>query len=155
MDTRRRILTNTKSGSNGVTYQIESVDLPLAFDGQDTSGYLPYFEGAGWALRIWYSIDYTGNYTGTLTLKYTYSGRSGEEMSNTPITVGLRLDYGAIGFDGAASLAKNGPGAIFGINDTVYTSGSSLRVIRLFNNRIGTNKDVAYDINLKLADDGR
>lgn len=145
MNTRRRILTNTKSGGNGVTYKIESVDLPLAFDGQNTSGYLPYIGEEGWVMRIWYEVTYTDNNNATLTLDYTYSGRNGEARSNTPITVELKYSYGLISFNSAASIAQGGPGAIFS-KDPENT------VIRLFYKTIGSAaSNVAYDINLIVA----
>ena len=114
MNTRRRVLTGAKSGGNGVTYRIDSVTLPLDFNGVNQSGYSNYVESEyAFAMRIYYSLTFSDINNATLTIDYTYGGRNGETLSNTPITIGLKKSQ-YITYYGTTTIAQDGPGVIVG-----------------------------------------
>lgn len=125
MNTRRRVLTGAKGGGNGVTYQIDSVTLPLEFNGVNQSGYTDYIESEySFAARIYYSLTFSDINNATLTIDYTYYGRNGEELNNKPITIGLKESYSYVNYYGTTTIAQGGPGVIVG-NDN---DGNCLRL---------------------------
>lgn len=144
MNIRRRILTNTKSGGNGVTYHIDSVTLPLEFNGVNQSGYSNYIKSEySFAMRIYYSLTFSDSNNATLTIDYTYGGRSGEALRNTPITIGLKKSYSYVGYYGTTTIAQDGPGIIVGSDD----DGFCLRLFyRLLNDPLRGKS--AIDIHL-------
>lgn len=146
MNTRRRILAGAKSAGGGVTYQIIPINLELSFNGQNQSGYTDYSDVHGWAKRFLYNLTFTDSNNATLTIDYTYAGRSGETRHETPITVGFKKSYGAFYFsESPVTISYGGPGAIFTRN-----SDDSGFVIRLF---YGGSLDfnLAYDLNLTFV----
>lgn len=146
MNTRRRILAGAKSAGGGVTYQIIPINLELSFNGQNQSGYTDYSNVFGWAKRFLYNLTFTDSNNATLTIDYTYDGRSGETRSKTPITVGFKKLYGSVVYsESPVTISYNGPGAIFTRN--MDDSGF---VIRLF---YGESLDfnIAYDLNLTFV----
>jgi hypothetical protein len=118
MNTRRRILSGAKSSGSGVTYHIDSVTLPLEFNGINQSGYSDYIESEhSFAMRIYYSLTFSDSNNATLTIDYTYSGRSGEALQNTPITIGLKKSYSYVSYYGTTTIAEGGPGVIVGTDN--------------------------------------